>query len=374
MAVTSSRTGKFSWGRTILYALAIACVAMVVHFLLKYYYSFMKLGENTWGRFAFTWKAEHAYKSLVKPYKKLGKNSWNEKDAELSRFVEFAQGDDGMLDDFFPEHFPRHPQSSYYTVSYGWNDEVFLRLRKYVSKKTLEESKRMREKYEKYERGKAEKKKVVAPKLFMDLPSFVLKDDDFGGDSALKESVGRVTARLGLLLNYLWSLSDEKDKILDDTDAESNRIVELTYDVMKEMDYEHGYLKGGKTVRETLTRRHVLDWWRNLGNVKSTPYESFVYTRMFFLFYFHTSSVEPADVTEKKNKKIVTRKESAEEQLVSRHADFARLMVRAFKSPKACGRYSALQKFYLPKLAEDEKMAIGEERVKKYLELVGVEQ
>jgi len=362
---------KFSWGRVILLTLLGLCVSFIFGGIMKYYYSFHKLNEDTYGRFFYTWKSKHAKNSLLKTWDVLKKNSWDTQNTELNDFVEKAQGkepktverQDTWLHDYFPEHFPRYPQLMYYTYNFDWNKNTFLPLRKHMIKVSLENDKKNKEKLEEFDR-----KEMSPPSLFWDLQNFKLKDDATI-DADLKTRVNKTTKKLHALLSHIIK-SGENDKILDDTKT-SNRIIELTFELFQSMDYDHMELEKGKTKVSTLTKDNVLDFWKNLGRVSSTPYESFVYTRIFFLFYFHTTSMERNDTIEKQGKKEIKRKENPKETLVSRHKDFAKIMSKAFKAPSK--KIGSFQSFFSPKLEKVEDMEIEDAKINEYLELIDVQ-
>jgi len=360
---------KFSWSRFFLISFIGLIAAMGFSGVMKWYFSFHSLNEDTNKLFFYTWKANYAQKSLMEKWSLIEPNDWDNQDKDLNEFILKAQGeknekdavDSSWLYDFYPEHFSRFPQYKYYTYNFDWNVETFIPLRKHMIAKSMELD-GTQDKVDKYF---GDKKNESPPSLFWDLPEYDLKADSTL-KANVKASVDATMTKLHGLLKHLSGITEDKDRILDNTD-ENNEIVNKTFELFQTMQVPHMFLKSGATERETMTKAHVLTFWRNLGAVRSTPYESFIYTRMFFLFYFHTTSMPRAQIEDPKTKQA--REENPKELIVHRHKDFAKIMAKGFKNPTKFGTF---QKLFLPKLVSEDEMKIEDQEVQQYLQMIQV--
>merc|ERR1711964_692402 len=209
---------KFSWLKFFMYSFLVGGLAAVVAMIFKVYFCFFALDENTMAKFAFAWK-KNCGMDTFKKWKKMSKNSWDDKNTELDDFIKVAQGDAAddkyltelnpkhMLYDFFPEHFPRENLTNYYSYNFEWNEKIFLPFRKFVVQKSIEKNEKvktqLKEVFEKQEEAK-EKKKDEKPKdleLYVDLPKIVMKDEVYPDD--LKNVKTEIHTTLGSLHTLL---------------------------------------------------------------------------------------------------------------------------------------------------------------------------
>lgn len=377
---------KFSWVKFILYSLLFSVVVAIASLIIKGYVSF-HIGEDSMARAAYTWKSKAALTTFA-TWNFLKEHSWDTTDKDVDKCVKMAQGTGknassapdktALLYDYYPEHFPRYPQYMYYTYDFDWNQEVFLKLRKYMVEISNERDDYNRKKMDTYISAKQEAIRketneiVTKPKLCWDLDKYILKDD-VSIDPELKKEVNKVTAALHDLLTFLDTCNDE-DKILDKTDekeAENNPIIQKTFKLFNLMNIKYRRQKLSKVISEDLQKKHVLEFWKNFGTVSSSPFESFIYTRLFLIFAFHTTSiekVESVDTTTKK-KKIQNPQKTFEQ----RHKDFASMMVKAFKNPEKCAEINFFKKFFMPTLAKAEELKLDNDRKKRYFDLMNVE-
>lgn len=352
---------KFSWSSFLFYSFIGLLFALLCTFILKYYYTFYKVDENIYARLFYTWMSKHAYKSFMKTWEFIPKNDWDDKNEELNNFVIKAQGDGDkmkediagpLLCDFYPEHFSRYPQNQYYTVSYDWNERVFLPFRKYFVVKDQQENKENKKKVLDY----FKEKKKDSLSLFWGVSKEKFKDVRINNQLQIDavNEMAKICASLKELLHHIVNSKDD-EKILNKTDPEKNEIVRLTYNLFNKMEYEHSVLKRGKKATSKLTRQNCLDFWKNLGSATSSPYETLVYSRLFYTFYFYNLHLQPENVTEKVKGKEVTKKQNPKQILEARQRDFARIMAQAFKKPEEVTGFAA---FFSPKYEPLKKMEI----------------
>lgn len=315
---------KFSVGKLILSCLLVGLIAIIAHFILKYMYSFVWLNEDTDARILYSWRTKHADKHMIGPYEHVADKTWDTSNKELKDFLEFAQGSKKMLDDKGPEHFPRGSMQ-YYTHTFEWNDSVFLPVRKHLMTMTTKDA--------------SENKDVKV--IYLDLPNFKLSG--LGNDHL--ENVDNMHDAMSDLVSLLRCLIDIKkeDKLLDSTDPEKNIIIDHTFNLWNKMEYKYTVRNGDKKKTADLTKAHVLKFYKNLARASTTVFESFMYSRMFFMFYFYTTSAfSDEDNTDK-------RFENATKM-------FTHIMSRAYKDPadaKKESKFAAgFRKFYSPKMLD----------------------
>lgn len=297
---------------------------MIAHFVVKYLYSFVFLNEDTDAKIFYSWRVKYADKHMIGPFEHVEDKTWDTKDKKLAKFLEFAQGSENMLDDKGPEHFPRG-SVNYYTHTFDWNDTVFLPVRKYLVNTTTEAK----------EPGKETKV------IFLDLPTLqlsTLKNDEVDGVENMHEAMKHLVD----LLNCLINISKE-DKLLDKTKAEDNPIIEHTFALWNAMGYKYTLRDGKDKKTYDLKRSHVLKFYKHLARASTTIFESFMYSRMFFMFYFYTTSA-PVFVNENDPAK---RFEKATKL-------FTQIMARAYKDPADAKKLSKVtawfKKSYSPKM------------------------
>ncbi|KRH92462.1 hypothetical protein M153_57350001210 [Pseudoloma neurophilia] len=377
---------KVSTLRIILSLLTAFAVGVLAFGVFKLYFSFFSFDEDVYAMVAYHWKSKFAYESLKKPWPFMKKNTWDTKNKELDDFINKVQGpvkenniittlnDKELLLDFFPEHLPRTPEYNLYTVSFDWNEKVFYPFRKMIVNLSLKNDKKNSETVEEFlNTNKSilakEKniKKKLPPQLYWDLPKFILKDYDYSKESFYLELKPTIKA-LYELLKYL-DTAPKDQKILNNTKEDNNKIIDLTFDLFKTMDIKHREQDGDKVKISDLEKKHVLLFWKNLGSASSTPFESFIYSRLFFIFHFHTTSIERHEVDDPKKKGEKKMASPAETQ-EKRHKDFTEMMVKAFKHPDDCKKPNFFKNFFLPTM--EEKLKLEKEKTDKYLELLNV--
>lgn len=331
---TTMGSKKFSIGKLIGICALGLFISFIAHFVLKYLYSFKFLNEDTDAPVFYTWRTKHADKHMVGPYEKVADNAWDTSDKELAEFIDFAQGSKNMLNDKGPEHFPRG-SINYYTHSFKWNDDVFLPVRKYM----VEETKRKNPSL--YEKDDVR---------FLNLSDFQLSKIPSSSKFEELDQMHKVKDRLVELLNLLIKIKKE-DKLTDDTDYEKNPIIGCTFDLLQEMNYEHTVWKGRKQINSTLTRKNVFDFYKNLAKASTSVFESFIYSRLFYIFYFYTTSLKlGGDDAKPKERFFLT------------STLFAKIFVRAYKDPEDVKKLNAFagffKRFYSPKMSAPESVDI----------------
>lgn len=377
---------KVSWLKIILFTVLASFIGFIAYFIAKFYFSFYSLDENVYAQFAYNWKKNEAFSTLEKPWAPLKKHTWDEKNKKINDFVKDVQGgpqgiitkldDKELLLDFFPEHFPRYPQIMYYTVNFPWNKEVFLPFRKMMVKLSFEHDVKNKDAIWKFldqnksylnkEKGAT---KSTPPVLIWDLEKIRLRDYDYSSEP-FQPKIDDTRRALYKLLTYINISCPKNEKILNNTDPENNKIVDLTFDLFNTMDIEHRVQKGDKQIGTPLEKRHCLEFWKNLGTACSTPFESFIYTRLFYIFYFHTTAIPRIEIEDKKNKGQ-KKKEEPKDVYRNRHTDFAALMVKAFKDPQDCEKPNFLKGFFRPHLKE-KTWSLDDKKVHEYLDALSV--
>lgn len=329
---TGQNRNKFGTGKLILICLLIGLIAMIAHFVLKYLYSFKFLDEDTNATIFYSWRTSHADKHMAAAYEPAKKKSWDTKNQELANFINFAE-EGKMLNDKGCEHFPRE-SINYYTHSFEWNDTVFLPVRKFLMEKNKKDNKD----------ELFANEKVV----FLNLPNFSLSKHDDPSVVSLAE-LHAAKDKLLALLTHL-SKVDKAGKILNDTKAENNETIKLTYALFKEMKYSHSIWKGGKKEMSPLTETHVLNFYKNLGRASTTVFESFMFSRMSYMFYFYTLSVVPLKDGEK-----------LKDRFMRVAKNFDQVFVKAYKDPNDAKKLSSwaatVKKFYSPKMIDVENIS-----------------
>jgi hypothetical protein len=196
----------------------------------------------------------------------------------------------------------------------------------------------------------------------------VLKDEKY--PSEIKDGINKTLASLRSLLLYMDTATKD-EKITDKTNPETNKIIDLTFNLFKTMNLEHYTQSGDQKLTEPLKKEHVHQFWLNLGRASSTPFEVFVYTRLFQIFYYHVTVVEHGQVTDKKTKQKKTA--DAKEEFSFKHGDFARFMVKAFLNPADCKEIGFVKKFFLPTLPKDSELEIDQTKKAQYFHLIDVQ-
>lgn len=315
---------KFSVGKLILSCLLVGLIAIIAHFILKYLYSFVWLSEDTDAKIFYSWRTKYADKHMIGPYEHVADKTWDTSNKELKDFLEFAQGSEKMLDDKGPEHFPRGSMQ-YYTHSFEWNDSVFLPVRKHLMTMTTKDA--------------SENKEMKV--IYLDLPNFKLSDltnNDLENVDNMHSAMNDLVSLLECLINI-----KKEDKLLDNTDLEKNPIINHTFDLWNNMGYEYTVRSGDKKKTTDLAKSHVLKFYKHLARASTTVFESFMYSRMFFMFYFYTTAAFPDEDNPEKRFEKATKM-------------FTHIMSRAYKDPADAKNESkfaaAFRKFYSPKMLD----------------------
>lgn len=236
---------------------------------------------------------------------------------------------------------------NYYTHSFKCNDEVFLSVRKYLLNLNLKEHPGLDISKEKRIYFGLPKSRLSQINTY-DLPQIIHFFE-------VKEC----------LLSLLVCLQENKEenKILDSTKADKNKIVNLTKDVFDKMGYEHSVWKSGKKKTETLTHQHVFDFYKNLAKVRTTVFESFIFSRMFYVFYFCTTFVDMSE----------DGKEIKHDKRFKKTAEvFTRHFTNAYKDPSNAKKLNKFKQwfkdFYTPKGKDDSIPEVDEKLTAKMID------
>lgn len=393
--MAESRRSKFSWWTLVGIAIIIGIIGTIINLSGIYYYRFKNIPEGAWAKYFYTWKKNFANISFKDSYKQVKSYNWNPKDEVLNNFIEVAQGGStaetilseegkeyeklqrGLLLDGYIEYFNRHPQSEAGTV-YNDFDWTFLHFRKAMNDFDRERNPKKDENKQKVlDQCKPEikLKNRMMPSMEWNLSPkgnpFYIQDVDQSKLANDKEkeafkTIGEVRAAFIPLLKYLRTNTNKSEEhiITAKTEADKNELVKLTKKVLDTMGYKKREFKGRKTVLVgDLENKHVLEFWQNLGTVRSDPYEAMAYNRLFFIFYFHTTMVNPTVIAQKnKNKK-------AEKRINNVYSDFARIMAKGFVDPSAAEKPKTLEKFFAPPYDKeiDTQIKISDELFDEYL-------
>lgn len=86
--MSDSTTGgkKFSLGMFIIVSVLALFIALIVHFLLKYMYSFRNLDEDTDAKLFYSWRVGSANDYMGKAYEMVKPKTWDTSNKDLEYF------------------------------------------------------------------------------------------------------------------------------------------------------------------------------------------------------------------------------------------------------------------------------------------------
>ncbi|KAM0673807.1 hypothetical protein GVAV_002645 [Gurleya vavrai] len=271
--ITATKKGKFPWTYFLLSVVGIPLLAFCIG---KYYFSFRAISPFLFKDTFYAWRILHADRHMYsQTWKYIPENRYK-KDGDYAKFVDLMQTK-GLIFDGHPEHFPRgfkHYDSHFTDHQFNKN---FLKLRKELSE-TFDEALNNDVKT-----GKAEfsDKKIMF----------------WNGKKVDKEKYQEILDRhedikyfmTALYSNFLVKLYEKdgyQEKVDKDTPTEMVDDIKLLCDLAKV-----------ETKKEFIGKMPVL-----LGKADTPLMVNFVYSRIFYLFYFYTLDCEVFEEGEKSKK------------------------------------------------------------------------
>ncbi|KAF7682549.1 hypothetical protein TCON_2231 [Astathelohania contejeani] len=256
-------------------SMIVLIVALIVAGCTKYYFSFYAINKFLYADAFLAWRLLKSDDMMIQSYYRYIKDNTYDPDTDegkkIKEFVDMAQGKDRMLLDGHPEHFPR-PAKYYYTLNFAANKN-FLDLRK---KFVDEDGVKLNKDHYKGEAQVREKDLKYYDNVKSEAAVKILTDDD-----NFKKIFDSFKT---LIINAI----DGKYKIDDDV---PNNLVEDSKKLCQDAGHDD--------IQET----DIKNFYINCGRVESSAMELFVYSRLFYLFYFMTLPVEDLVISdEHKNK------------------------------------------------------------------------
>lgn len=262
--------------------LLLALVSTVVYFGLLYVFGVKYLKEDYYGSYFYAWRLRYADKIMTHGrYKYIKKNEHPEED-DRKDFYKIAQDEDGKayLTRFDrPEHYPREFDYQFTLLKLIPTYKDFLEIRQnyIVETEGLQDKLKLS--------GEDLKKEVKDRKenehrFFTDAPEKSVDDMVkilFPSDNVDKNPWSGVCPILMSTISSI--LGNDKDYFFDGKEA-SPKLVDAINKGLKALD-----------VKE-LSSDKIHKFFINNGRVSASPVETFIYSRLYYVFYFLTSGME----------------------------------------------------------------------------------
>ncbi|KAG0440527.1 hypothetical protein DMUE_1676 [Dictyocoela muelleri] len=347
---------KISPLKVFLYMIVTIVVILSIYKSISLILSLYFVPASTYATNFYGYMTTLAHKQMISnTYRFYKWNSYdpNEDGKKVDEWIKKAQSGNGnytrIVFDGFPEHYPRNTKY-YYTHNFDWNNDTFLKLRKYMI--------RNERKFRGFESTTLSDEEIDGKKVFEPKPKFfwICNSKNVFENYMQDLNFRQLLTNVRLFLFNLNSNRYDKDEKIDDNFKKS----EIIDDISK--------IIGLASDDSNISEQEIYDALVGFGKVSSKPMARFIYSRLLYLTYFvslYDEDDKKTIIHETKDNKC----ESAKAEFLNYGAGLAYLLSKVYKFEVGHiekGFWESIRRFFSMKTVEvDEK---AEEYARKIID------